>query len=132
LALVLCRISEYVTWQTASSDSSRLMPCKVAAELTLQPHNPVDLIARFADDCFALLLPDTQLVAATQLANDAQQKLDQLKLPAPNGADSFISMAVGSRHRGSSRRGKHPIENGQLRPRPSSRSRSVNSRHCIP
>jgi hypothetical protein len=96
LALVLCRISEYVTWQTASSDSSRLMPCKVAAELTLQPHNPVDLIARFADDCFALLLPDTQLVAATQLANDAQQKLDQLKLPAPNGADSFISMAEGS------------------------------------
>lgn len=95
LALVLCRISEYAAWQTASPDSSRLMLCKVAAALTLQLHNPGDLIARFADDCFALLLPDTQFVAATQLANDARQNLDQLKLPAPHCADSFISLAVG-------------------------------------
>jgi hypothetical protein len=32
---------------------------------------------------------------STTYANDARQKLDQLKLPAPNGADSFISLAVG-------------------------------------
>lgn len=95
LALLLCRISEYAAWQTASPDSSRLMLCKVAAALTLQLHNPGELIARFADDCFALLLPNMPLEAATQLANDARQKLDQLKLPAPHAPDRFISLAVG-------------------------------------
>jgi two-component system, chemotaxis family, response regulator WspR len=67
---------------------------KVAAALTACLKRPADLAARYGGEEFALLLPDTGIDGAAQLAEACRAQVARMELEHPEGA-SVVTLSLG-------------------------------------
>ncbi|MDI6726641.1 MAG: diguanylate cyclase [Smithellaceae bacterium] len=69
---------------------------RVAATMQGALKRPLDLLARFGGEEFAVVLPDTEKVGALKVAHDIQSRLLSLGLPHPDSAaSSLVTMSLG-------------------------------------
>jgi diguanylate cyclase (GGDEF)-like protein len=69
---------------------------RVAIALRSCCRRPADMAARYGGEEFALILPDTDLAAATKVAEDAREAVLKLKLPHSGSATgSIVSISGG-------------------------------------
>jgi len=69
---------------------------RVAAALQSACRRPADLVARYGGEEFALVLPDTELSGAVQVAEKARKAVEQLKITHEHSnAASHVSISAG-------------------------------------
>jgi diguanylate cyclase (GGDEF)-like protein len=69
---------------------------RVAAALQASCRRPADLVARYGGEEFALVLPETELSGAVQVAEKAREAIEQLKITHEHSnAASHVSISIG-------------------------------------
>ena len=59
-------------------------------------NRPADLVARYGGEEFALILPNTDLSGAQEVATKVQQEIRKLKLPHKSSKTSeFVTISIG-------------------------------------
>jgi two-component system, chemotaxis family, response regulator WspR len=96
LSLLLCDVDHFKLYNDHfGHPAGDLCLKKTAAVLTGQLKRPADLAARYGGEEFAILLPDTDLDGALQLAEGCRGALDRLALPHPDASHGVVTMSVG-------------------------------------
>ena len=69
---------------------------QVAAALRSCCHRSADMVARYGGEEFAMILPDTELIGAVQIAEAAREAVAQLKIPHAHSTGSpYVSISGG-------------------------------------
>ncbi len=68
---------------------------RVAQQLRLQLRPDGDTAARYEDDAFVVVLPDTNAVDAAALASQLCESVQQLAIPHPSSPDGVLTVSVG-------------------------------------
>ncbi len=68
---------------------------KAAAVLTEHLKRPADLVARYGGEEFAIVLPDTDLDGALQIANACRAHIEQLAIENPQAPAGIVTMSIG-------------------------------------
>jgi diguanylate cyclase (GGDEF)-like protein len=68
---------------------------RVAAAIAAVVKRPADMVARYGGEEFAILLPHTDLAGAVAVANQAQQAIAALRIPAPFPECERVSLSLG-------------------------------------
>ena len=100
LSLILCDVDHFKLYNDSyghlqGDDCLRQVAQTIAQVL----NRPADLIARYGGEEFALILPNTDLLGAQEVAKKVQQAIRELKLPHKSSQTSqfvTISMGIGS------------------------------------
>jgi two-component system chemotaxis family response regulator WspR len=96
LSLLLCDVDSFKLYNDHfGHPAGDLCLKKTAAVLTNQLKRPADLAARYGGEEFAILLPDTGLEGALQLAEACRAELERLVLPHPRGGCGIVTMSIG-------------------------------------
>ncbi|MFK3738653.1 diguanylate cyclase [Massilia sp. TN1-12] len=96
LALLLCDVDSFKLYNDHfGHPAGDLCLKKAAAVLTAQLKRPADLAARYGGEEFALLLPDTDLAGALQLAESCRAELERQVMPHPRADCGIVTMSVG-------------------------------------
>ena len=96
LALLLCDVDSFKLYNDHfGHPAGDLCLKKAAAVLTGQLKRPADLAARYGGEEFAILLPDTDLQGALQLAESCRAELERLVLPHPRAGCGIVTMSFG-------------------------------------
>jgi len=97
LSLLLCDVDHFKLYNDHfGHPAGDLCLKKTAAVLTGQLKRPADLAARYGGEEFAILLPDTSMDGALQLAEGCRGALDRLALPHPNSHHGTVTMSMGA------------------------------------
>lgn len=100
LALIMCQIDYFQVYQkNYGVNASNSCLKSIAAMLKTNARRPADLVARYDDDKFVLLLPQTDLDGAVIVAQRLQQCLKTLSLPhhySPIADNLTLSLGVAS------------------------------------
>ena len=96
LALLVCDIDSFGYFNhRLGRDAGDLCLRKVAGLLTGQLKRPSDLAARYDSKQFAILLPDTGLDGAVQVAEGCREALERLALAHPLPERRIVTMSIG-------------------------------------
>jgi diguanylate cyclase (GGDEF)-like protein len=97
LALVLCDVDAFKAYNDRYGHQAGDECLKrIAAALRSCCRRPADMAARYGGEEFALILPDTELGGALQVAEAAREAVAQLKIPhADSAAASHASISGG-------------------------------------
>ncbi|KQV83684.1 diguanylate cyclase [Massilia sp. Root351] len=97
LSLLLCDVDFFKIYNdTFGHLTGDLCLKKTAAVLTEHLKRPADLAARYGGEEFAIVLPDTRLEGAVQLAQSCVQHLEKLAIENPNAAPlGVVTMSIG-------------------------------------
>lgn len=68
---------------------------KVAKTLQGCVRRPADLTARYGGEEFAVVLPDTDLAGAVQVAEEMRRALENLALPHAGSESGFVTISIG-------------------------------------
>lgn len=97
LAVLLCDVDHFKLYNDRFGHPAGDQCLKrVAAVLTGQLQRPGDLAARYGGEEFAVLLPETDLAGAMQVAGRLLAGLESLALPHPETARGLVTMSVGA------------------------------------
>jgi two-component system chemotaxis family response regulator WspR len=97
LSLLLCDVDSFKLYNDSlGHQAGDLCLKKVAAVLTGQLKRPSDLAARYGGEEFAIVLPDTSLDGALQVAEACRAQLEALALEHPAVAGGVVTMSVGA------------------------------------
>lgn len=96
VAVILCQLYGYPDLKASlGSEQAGEYLRKVAGVITSHLKRSGDFIARFHEDTFALILPNTPIEGACFLAERIRDKVSMLRLP--NGqADRFLTVSMGA------------------------------------
>jgi two-component system, cell cycle response regulator len=97
LSLILCDIDYFKGYNDAlghlAGDSCLQ---KVASTISHCIKRPADLVARYGGDEFAVLLPNTNLTGAMQVAELIRVEIQKLKIPSPQSqSDGYVTLSLG-------------------------------------
>jgi diguanylate cyclase (GGDEF)-like protein len=97
LALVLCDVDAFKAYNDHYGHQAGDECLKqVAAALQSCCRRPGDMAARYGGEEFALVLPDTELVGAVQIAEAAREAVARLKIPHEHSiAGAYVSVSGG-------------------------------------
>ncbi|MGJ9420595.1 diguanylate cyclase domain-containing protein [Massilia sp. CMS3.1] len=96
LSLLICDVDSFGYFNhRMGRDAGDLCLRKLAGLLTGQLKRPSDLAARYEGKQFAILLPDTGLDGAVQVAEACLSALERLALPHPVPERRIVTMSVG-------------------------------------
>eukprot|EP01035_Chromulina_nebulosa_P002683 gene2683-3650_t len=97
LSLLLCDVDFFKIYNdTFGHLTGDLCLKKTAAVLTEHLKRPADLAARYGGEEFAIVLPDTRLEGALQLAQSCVQHLEKLAIENPQAAPlGVVTMSIG-------------------------------------
>ncbi len=97
LALVLCDVDAFKAYNDHYGHQAGDECLKqVAAALQSCCRRPADIAARYGGEEFAMILPDTELAGAAQIAEAARDAVAQLRIPhAHSPAASHVSISGG-------------------------------------
>ena len=97
LSLLVCDIDNFAPFnERFGHDAGDLCLRKLAGVLTGQLKRPSDLVARYDGKRFAILLPDTKLDGAVQVAEACRGALERLALSHPLPERRIVTMSVGA------------------------------------
>jgi two-component system chemotaxis family response regulator WspR len=96
LSLLICDVDSFGYFNhRMGRDAGDLCLRKMAGVLTGQLKRPSDLAARYDGKQFAILLPDTGLDGAVQVAEACRTALERLALSHPTPERRIVTMSVG-------------------------------------
>jgi diguanylate cyclase (GGDEF)-like protein len=97
LALVLCDVDAFKAYNDHYGHQAGDECLKrVATALRSCCRRPADMAARYGGEEFAMILPDTELIGAAQIAEAARDAVAQLKIPhAHSAAAPYVSISGG-------------------------------------
>jgi diguanylate cyclase (GGDEF)-like protein len=96
LAVVLVEVDHFGAFVEAyGAPSGDECLRRVAVELSGGPRRGGDLVARFADDAFAALLPATEAAGSLVVAQDAAERVLALRIPHRGSPLQVISLSLG-------------------------------------
>lgn len=97
LSLLLCDIDFFKIYNDSFGHlAGDLCLKKVAAVLTEHLKRPADLASRFGGEEFALILPETQVPGALQIARACCQQLEKMAIENPEAAPyGVVTMSIG-------------------------------------
>ena len=97
LSLLLCDVDFFKIYNdTFGHLTGDLCLKKTAAVLTAHLKRPADLAARYGGEEFAIVLPDTRLEGALQLAQSCVQHLERLAIENPQAVPyGVVTMSIG-------------------------------------
>ncbi|MFC5462311.1 GGDEF domain-containing protein [Massilia niabensis] len=96
LSLLVCDVDNFGHFnERLGREAGDLCLRKLAGVLTGQLKRPSDLAARFEGKRFAILLPDTKLDGAVQVAEACRGALERLALSHPLPERRIVTMSVG-------------------------------------
>jgi diguanylate cyclase (GGDEF)-like protein len=97
LALVLCDVDAFKAYNDCYGHQAGDACLKqVAAALRSCCRRPADMAARYGGEEFALILPDTELIGAAQIAETARDAIAQLRIPhAHSPAAPYVTISGG-------------------------------------
>jgi diguanylate cyclase (GGDEF)-like protein len=93
LLLGLDHLQEYN--QLAGHPAGDAVLCQVAKALQAQRDRPLDLIARYDGDRFALLCPDTDTETAATLARNLLARIIALRIRRPSSTAAHLTASIG-------------------------------------
>ncbi len=94
LSLLMCDIDRFKAYNDGfGHPAGDLCLKKTAAVLTEHLKRPADLAARYGGEEFAIVLPETDLAGALQVAEACRAQLETMAMPAPGGG--VVSMSIG-------------------------------------
>lgn len=68
---------------------------RVAETLASSARRPADLVARFGGEEFAIILPETPVVAAREIARSAMEEIRSLRIAHQEGLSGIVSVSAG-------------------------------------
>jgi two-component system chemotaxis family response regulator WspR len=96
LSLLMCDIDCFKIYNDSFGHlAGDLCLKKAAAVLTEHLKRPADVAARYGGEEFAIVLPDTDLEGALQIANACRAHIEQLAIDNPQAPSGIISMSIG-------------------------------------
>lgn len=97
LALVLCDVDAFKAYNDCYGHQAGDECLKqIAPALRSCCGRPADMVARYGGEEFAMILPDTDLIGAAQIAEAARDAIAQLRIPhAQSPAALFVSISGG-------------------------------------
>jgi two-component system chemotaxis family response regulator WspR len=96
LSLLLCDVDHFKLYNDAlGHPAGDLCLKKTAAVLTACLKRPADLAARYGGEEFALLLPDTDIDGASQMAETCRARIERLELNHPGASRGIVTMSLG-------------------------------------
>ena len=84
LSLIMCDIDKFKTFNEDFGESLENQALSTVAQLMMENARPTDMIVRYELDVFLLLLPDTDLTGAKQLATRIQEVVSKADIIIPN------------------------------------------------
>jgi diguanylate cyclase (GGDEF)-like protein len=84
LSLIMCDIDKFKTFNEDFGESLENQALSTVAQLMMENARPTDMIVRYELDVFLLLLPDTDLTGARQLATRIQEVVSKKYITIPN------------------------------------------------
>lgn len=97
LALILLDIDSFKLYNdTYGHPAGDQCLLEVARVLTSVARRPTDLVARYGGEEFAIILPNTLISGAIQVATGIQSALQQLQIPHPNSqVKPYVTVSLG-------------------------------------
>ncbi|MEM1426950.1 MAG: diguanylate cyclase, partial [Cyanobacteria bacterium P01_H01_bin.130] len=96
LSFVLCDLDHFKAYNDAlGHQAGDACLQKVAAALMAVARRPADLMARYGGEEFALVLPETDVEGALQVAENLRSLLGEWALPHPNNEGRPITLSMG-------------------------------------
>ncbi|WP_307729897.1 diguanylate cyclase [Massilia sp. H6] len=96
LSMLLCDVDSFKLYNDElGHQAGDLCLKKVAAVLTAQLKRPADLAARYGGEEFAIVLPETDLDGALQLAEACRASLAELALAHPCTQAGVVTISIG-------------------------------------
>ncbi len=97
LSVVMCDIDHFKDYErVCGEEAGELCIIKVGKALADELKRPGDLVSRYEGDCFAALLPDTDLLGATVLAEIMRTAVSKLRIPHPaSAAAQHVTISLG-------------------------------------
>ena len=97
LALVMCDVDAFKAYNDHYGHQAGDECLKqIAAALRSCCRRPADMVARYGGEEFAVILPDTELIGATRIAEAATDAVAQLRIPHEHSpAGSYVTISGG-------------------------------------
>jgi len=96
LSLLFCDIDHFKSYNDHFGHlAGDLGLKKVAAVLTEHLKRPADLTARYGGEEFALILPETELAGALQIAEACRRHLEGLQIENPAASTGIVTISIG-------------------------------------
>ncbi|HIK14932.1 MAG TPA: PleD family two-component system response regulator [Leptolyngbyaceae cyanobacterium M33_DOE_097] len=97
LSLILCDVDFFKSYNdTYGHQAGDQCLCRIAKVLRETVKRPADLVARYGGEEFAVILPNTPLDGAVQVAQEILQKVALLTIPhCGSGISSHITVSLG-------------------------------------
>src|SRR5476651_2303322 len=96
LSLLFCDIDHFKSYNDQFGHlAGDLCLKKVAAVLTEHLKRPADLAARYGGEEFALILPETELAGAMQIAEACRRQLEGMQIENPAASAGIVTMSIG-------------------------------------
>lgn len=97
IALLFCDIDHFKLYNDAHGHlNGDFSLKKVAAVLTENLKRPADLAARYGGEEFVMLLPQTDIEGALQVAESCRKSVEQLQLANPLAPSGFVTLSIGA------------------------------------
>lgn len=98
LSLILADIDKFKSYQrVCGEDAGELCVIKVGRTIASELKRPGDIVAHFEGDCFAVLLPETDNLGATVIAEIIRSAVGSMRIPHPaSTVTQHITISLGA------------------------------------
>ncbi|MEM6503824.1 MAG: diguanylate cyclase [Cyanobacteria bacterium P01_C01_bin.89] len=96
LSVVFCDLDHFKAYNDAlGHQAGDACLQQVAAALMTVARRPTDLMARYGGEEFAIVLPETDIEGAKQVAQNLRDLLSETALPHPGNDGGFVTLSMG-------------------------------------